>query len=373
MKSFLLACCIVFCLLPKTGAAQNVFYGERDLQSSEAAIYFDKDGFPYPDYRISNESLAKAYGSLFTWFQYNSDAFIAICSDYGLFPETIDQASICALRDSIIARWAMRINERSKHHPAVAFYIHGFRKQFVATNGDVSSTAEFALLKDNLATYGKPKAYEVEVYWDGLYDCCFSTNRKKNKQLFGLYETACAQAQRVGLGLRRVLSAIETPQLQIVAHSLGAGVAASALFNREKQASVVPTPGQQDVAICLIAPAIAGETFENYCDRSTNTRFIKRDNYRLLVVYNEEDFVLLKKDPKTGLLGPGAKKYGNTSLGCNYKNEAVRLRAYFGDHYPGSHISLLNKTSVGKCHSLRCYTQGEQLSEVSDFLWSPVP
>jgi hypothetical protein len=365
-----LFCCLLF---TQTAEAQNVFYGERDPDSPAMAIHFDKNGFPYPDYRISNESMTKAYGSLFTWFQYNNEAFIEICADYNYFPEAIDETSIFTLRDSIIARWAIRINAQSKAYPAVAFYIHGFRKQFVSANGDVTSVAEFALLKENLATYGKPKAFEVEVYWDGLYGCCFSANRKKNKELFGLYETACLYAQRVGPELRRVLSSVKTQQLQIVAHSLGACVAASALFNTDERSSAIPTPSQPVVSVCLLAPAIEGALFERYYDRSSGIDYTTRDNYRLLVVYNEEDFVLLKKDPKTGLFGPGTKKYGNTSLGCNYKGEAVELEAYFRKHYPHSQIGLVNKTSIGKCHSLRCYTQGTQLKEVSDFLWTPAP
>lgn len=374
MKLFVAIAFLLCFLLPNAGTAQNVYFGERDLAASETAIHFDKNGFPYPDYRISDSSLTNAYGSLFTWFQYNGEAFIEICADYNYFPETIDQASIFTLRDSIIARWTKRINTQSAGYPAVAFYVHGFRKQFRTTNGDVTSVAEFAMLKENLATYGKPAAFEVEVYWDGLYDCCFSANRKKNKQLFELYETACSHAQRVGSGLRPVLSAIETPQLQLVAHSLGACVVTAALFNKGTRISLTDTPSQQDVAICLIAPAIDGhETFEHYYDRISGIDYRKHDNYRLLVVYNEDDFVLLKKDPKTGLFGPGTKKYGETSLGCNYRGEAQELQTYFREHYPQSSITLVDKTAIGKCHSLRCYTNGTHLQEVSDFLWQPAP
>jgi hypothetical protein len=88
-----------------------------------------------------------------------------------------------------------------------------------------------------------------------------------------------------------------------------------------------------------------------------------------MIVYNEDDFVLKKKDPKTGVFGPGANGYGKTGLGCNHHNQAKKLRAYFEKNFPKSQISLLDKTSLGKCHSLRCYTQGKELEKVSNFLW----
>lgn len=52
------------CLMSTSVSAQHVFYGERTGDAS--ALFFDKDGFPYPDYFISDSSMAAAYGSLFT-------------------------------------------------------------------------------------------------------------------------------------------------------------------------------------------------------------------------------------------------------------------------------------------------------------------
>jgi hypothetical protein len=362
--------CAFLLLLPLNTLAQHVFFGERDRTDSTMAIHFDQDGFPYPDRRIPDSSMINAYGSLFTWFQQHNEEFIATCAGYNYFPERIDQATIFQLRDSIIGRWIATINERSTGYPAVAFYVHGFRKSFVQSGHDVTSVADFKLLEENLATYGKPKAFEVEVYWDGMYDCCFSMHHKKNRALFQLFETANRNALHVGLGLRRVLTGISTRHLQVIAHSLGARVVTVALFNQNEASKIIPTPTQPEISVCLIAPAIDGhETFQSYYDRTTPADYRTSDNYRLLVVYNESDFVLRKKDPKTGWFGPGTMRYGETSLGCNRRKEAVHLQAYFAKQYPHSVIRLVDHSDLGKSHSLRYYAQGTNLQAVSDFIW----
>jgi len=353
---------------PTAVSAQNVFYGERVPDDSKLALFFDKDGFPYPDYAISDSSMTRAYGSLFTWFMQHNEAFIELSAQHELFPERIDKEAIFRLRDSITAGNIRRINERSSDFPAVAFYVHGFRKQFIARQSGVTSVEEFRLLEANLKTYGKPQALEIEVYWDGTYDCCFSMNHKRNKALFELYETAAGYARAVGLGLRPVIAGVKSDQIQVISHSLGARVVTSALFGQEVEASAVPA--QKTVSICLLAPAIDGhETFLSWNERGVSFQPGEKDNYRLLIVYNENDFVLRKKDPKTGLFGPGTHRYGETSLGCNYRKEAVKLKAYFEKHYPGSEMVLVDKSALGKAHSFRVYSEGSNLEEVSDFLW----
>lgn len=109
---------------------------------------------------------------------------MVICADYQIFPERIDRETIFTLRDSISTKRVRAINERSRNFPAVAFYVHGFRKSYISRNGDVTSAEEFRLLKANLATYGKPQALEIEVYWDGMYDCCFSATANGTGSFF---------------------------------------------------------------------------------------------------------------------------------------------------------------------------------------------
>lgn len=369
----LLRYCLLFVLIQLSHPlrAQHVFFGERNLDSSAMAIHFDKDGLPYPHCFIADSALQNSLGSLFTWYQRHGDAFISICADYNYFPEAINKQTIDQLSDSIIGRWMERINRESAKFPAVAYYVHGFRKLFTSTESGVTSVAEFQLFKDNMKTYSHPDAYEVEVYWDGTYDCCFSTNRKKNKQLFELFEEAQENAGKVAISLRKVLYLTRMTQLQVVGHSLGAQVIAYALFDPQGTSNIVPTPNQPEhkLAICLIAPAIDAKVFHDYYNRTTPVNVNEPDNYRLMILYNEADFVLKKKDPKTGVFGPGANSYGRTGLGCNHRGQAEKLQAYFKKNFPKSQLVLKDKTALGKCHSWRCYSQGKELEEVSAFLW----
>ncbi len=367
MRLFFAVC---FLLVSVSANAQNVFYGERTTDSTRIALYFDRTGFPYPDLYIPDSTMKKAGGSLFAWFMQNPEAFITLSAKYQLFPEKIDSETIYRLRDSITAEQIRQINKQLENgYEAIAYYIHGFRKSYLQQNGDVTSREEFGLLKTNLASY--PRAsdpLEIEVYWDGMYDCCFSTRRAKNKELFLLFEQAGINAHAVGKGLRPFLNGTKTNRLQIVAHSLGAVVATAALFNFDESNS--PTPAQRDVRLCLIAPAMSSNLlFDHYGNHNGFTvesqPFV--ENYRIMVVYNEKDFVLRKKDPKVGWFGPGTESYGNTSLGCNHRNAAVKLQQYFKEK--GVNLRLVDKTSLGKAHSLRYYAKGNELKEVSVFLW----
>lgn len=363
----LLACFLLMCVQAN---AQHVFYGERTIDSTRTALYFDKDGFPYPDLYIPDSTMTKAGGSLFAWFMQNPEAFITLSAKYQLFPEKIDSETIYRLRDSITAGQLRSINKQLENgYEAVAYYIHGFRKSYLQQNGDVTSGEEFRLLETNLASYpGVSIPLQIEVYWDGMYDCCFSTKRKKNKELFGLFEQAGVHARAVGRGLRPFLNGTQTHRLQIVAHSLGSVVATTALFNLDSTGG--RTPAQQDVRLCLIAPAMDADLlYDNYWnhDKLLLRSLTAVDTYRVLIVYNEKDFVLRKKDPKIGWFGPGTKRYGNTSLGCNHRKAAVKLQKSLKEK--DVNLRLVDKTSLGKVHSLRYYAKEQNLKEVSDFLW----
>ena len=92
----------------------------------------------------------------------------------------------------------------------------------------------------------------------------------------------------------------------------------------------------------------------------------KEDLDRITELIESDD----ELDNKIGVFGPGVKKYGATGLGCNYHNELLKLAAYFQTNYPTISFQLNNKTTIGKCHSLRCYTQAAALNEVALFLQS---
>lgn len=366
LRSVLFISGLLFCSALR---AQHVYYGEHALSDSTLSIYLDKEGFPYPDFYIADSSMEEAGGSLLRWMFMHASSFKTICGQYNYFPDRTDSISICTLRDSIFSNIARRIIAHGAAFPAIAFYIHGFRKSFHPVNSDVPSTAEFELLRRELQRYGGMQPLEVCVYWDGMYDCCFSLNRKRNAALFDLFTVAAGQARRTGYELRRLFSLLpEEKPVQVIAHSLGAQVTAHLLFNTQPQPSeTLPTPTQR-LSVCLIAPAAGAALFHHYGNRTPINATDATDRYRLLIVYNEQDFVLLKKDPKTGLFGPGVHRYGETGLGCNYRHSAEQLRDYFSQHFPHSEIQLLDKSILGKCHSLRCYAQDNRLTEVHGFL-----
>jgi alpha-beta hydrolase superfamily lysophospholipase len=179
-------------------------------------------------------------------------------------------------------------------------------------------------------------------------------NSKKNKEIFQLFEQATKHAALVGNQLHRLIEKTSVASVTLIGHSLGAKVAVQ--FTPDVAVS-------KKYCVCLIAPALSAEEIKQLYQTLPEKAAI---NWH--IVYNENDFVLKKKDNKIGVFGPGVKKYGATGLGCNYHNELLNLAAYIATNYPTVSIYLDNKTSIGKCHSLRCYTQANALAEVANFI-----
>ena len=170
-----------------------------------------------------------------------------------------------------------------------------------------------------------------------------------------------------GKALKKIVSGINSETITFVTHSLGAKVAVFALFNVDND--LLPTLSNSRINICLIAPAISAEViFDNYYKRNSKVDFKSKDNYKISIVYNEQDFVLLKKDPIVGWFGPGPFEYGNTTLGCNYNNVAKALKTKFLLKLQNSPIELFNFAFVGKCHYVSCYCIDDSLEEVFRYL-----
>jgi hypothetical protein len=360
---FLLLRELVFTQVP----VKNVLYGERSLNSL-VRIYFDKNGDVYPDYYIADSALEQSNSSLSSWYKKYPSAFKQIAQQYNCTFEVYSDTNAKMLNDCILANLAEQINSNKASSAAVTFMIHGFRKPFKDTLNEYTSRDDFETLEATMSTFGLP-GLSVEVYWDAMYGSGFGLRPRKNKVLFHLFETSQENAINVGRQLRKLLLNIPSDTINVVSHSLGAKVAAEALFNPFRE-SIALTPSNKCVNICLIAPAIAGiETFQNYYNRRSQVDFKTKDNYRLGIIYNENDFVLKKKDNWLGWFGPGAKKYGNTSLGCNCDHAATNLENYFRDNYPNSTIRLFDLSSVGKCHYFgQCYAHGKNLQAMVNFM-----
>ena len=350
-----------------TFAQTNVLYGERNMARKQLALYYDREGTIYPDYFIANSALEKSGSSLKSWYCDNPEQFLAIAMMYGCNFNQCSASSIKILGDSIAAANSRAINSLKSKFSAVTFLIHGFRKPFVTANGDYTSVRDFAIMEKNISDLDKGNNLYVEVYWDAQYGCCFTANLKRNEELFELFDQAQVTATLVGNNFRTILSNINFDTLNLYSHSLGARVVAQSLFNTV--ACATPTPSNKRVNICMVAPAIAGiETFKDYYRRNSNFDFQVHDNYRLVVIYNDNDFVLLKRDNKLGLFGPGPYGHGNTSLGCNYHHTATKLEAFFLSDYKKSAMRTFDLSSVGKCHHVRCYFTGNNIMSAIRYL-----
>lgn len=348
---FIVGIALTFLTLTKS-LGQHVLFGERNRKLHENNLFFDKEGFLYPERFISDSSLTKANSSLRLWYHENTVVTDSLLNNFGIAKQlkTTEHQLIAQLNDSLISEKARFL---SKNHPSLTFVIHGFRKNFNETGIDVSSVTEFQMFKEAIRRY-KSDFEPVAVYWDGLYDCCFSLNSKKNKEIFQLFEQATKHASLVGKQLHRLIEKTSVATVTLIGHSLGAKVAVQ--FTPDVALS-------KKYRVCLIAPALSAEAVKQLYLTLPEKAVI---NWH--IVYNENDFVLKKKDNKIGVFGPGVSKYGATGLGCNYHNELLRLAIYLQTNYPAVSIHLDNKTNIGKCHSLRCYTQANALVEVANFI-----
>lgn len=346
------------CLLLQSAYAQHVLYGEHEANSSQLQIYFDREGSAYPDYFIPDTALQYAGSSLKNWYQSHPDQFAEICARYGLpvLPDFTRQTA--ALQDKITAQLNERLLQLKDSFASVSFIIHGFRKSFKKHAPDFTSKEDFSDFEQAYLNQCKQKTLFVEVYWDGFYDCCVSSNVRKNKEIFKLFEQAQLHAIQAGNSMRKLLYDCPFTRINLIGHSLGAVVAVQSCFNYT-EATEIP-PAHKNIHLCLIAPAMAGtRSFESYYARNQKDTFTN-DLYRLAIAYNHGDFVLRKRKRVAFIpLGPGPYKYGNTTLGCNHRNEALKLKKYFARHFPKSSIQLIDISDAGACHNLRksCYCQ----------------
>lgn len=328
---------------------KSVLYGEKDLilksQDGVERIFLDKNGDYYPDFFISDTELKQSDSELFKWSKANVEKFIEIGKVYNLYFVSFSDENYQMLQSKIIETRIESISDKSLNFQSVSVLIHGFRKPFKTRDRSIDSWSyddnNFVgeIIKSKLAN-----TFIIEIYWDGAYDCCFTRKMKNNKVIFELFEKYATQnAISTGYSLRQIISKLQTDKLNIISHSTGAIVSSTLLFNAyrnevKSEFKDFNTPDQKLVNHCLMAPAIPSKPYEEYYDRNTDRKYREKDNYTLTVIYNEKDFVLLKKDPEMLVFGPGPMKYGVTTLGCNHKKEIKKLENIFDSKYPVSKI-----------------------------------
>lgn len=327
-------------------------------------IFMDMNGDYYPENIISSKELEKDGNyQLSIWAEKFPGKFREIAESYNLQETNYSETNFRILQDSIISRISFTINKHTKQHQT--WIIHGFRKKLHKPEGEFDHTS----LDDNIKVRANidnflEKSQEnmvVEVYWDGRYDINYSGLKSKiNLGKIFKYE-AIPNARRCGYSLRSVFTKINAKKINIISHSTGTHVVTSLIFNKEGN-ETTSTP-HQDLTVLLVASASSGiDLFEDYYNRNTTVDYKSKDNYSLINYYNKKDHVLRK--------GGFPKKYGNTTLGCNFRGESKKLKNYFNQKFPNSsytHQPTYNKSDGN--HYFWMYTNAPEFTKVLSMLF----
>lgn len=360
--------------IPNDGEVKNVLYGERhaifetSTNTNTTRWFFDKMGHLYPQESIPNIELSKNKASIKEYYKNNPTAFCLIAANNKLNFNHYSDPNFDQLQDKLRFNLLQQVNAKLVDFSSPYILIHGFRKPITSQNGTTSAFLDNLIIKSAIEQNQKNN-YFIEIYWDGMYDFFEAHKRNQHLESFQLFENeARTNAIYAGYGLRQMVAQLEVSKMTILSHSLGARVALSCLLNTydedvSNNAQSTPTPSQDTISICLIAPAISNNPFEEYYDRNTDLKFSKKDNYKLHILYNEDDIVLKKK---ISFIGPGAKKFGDTSLGCNHEQAIEKLKTTFEHKYPASEL-LAIKIPIGHSHLAEHYVLSEQFRSFLNF------
>ncbi len=359
-----LAC--ITCLITSAVFAQdNVLYGERSSDMNSDAVFLDQEGSIYPEYFISNESLFQSKACLHVWYNDHPNEFLDIAKKHNCPVQVVNQISVQQLEDTLLAQTIRKIESLKTATNTLNVLVHGYRKPFVANEHDVTSIDAFANLEDKLNSGLGVVHPTLKIYWDASYDCCFSMDGEKNREMFEGFERAYHRADTIGVSLKRLLNTINYAQINFVGHSLAAKVLQSCLY--DLKGNGIPCLSQARVNVCLIAPATTGiESWVHFKRR--NYTIPAQDNVRIWLLYNEKDFALKKKDNHFELFGPGAEAYGPTTLGCNHKHTLDKFENYTKEQFVGSTFIFVDGTSLGKIHSQFIYLESPFFEGMIDFL-----
>lgn len=331
--------------------AQHVFFGERNLDSLEwtksPGVCFDKNGWVYPDFFIADSSMRNSNNNLKDFYLSHPAITKQIFRLYDLPKSQVLMGDLTVLNQRIIDENCKRIGQLNKEE--VFFYVHGYRKSFHKIENGISSVEEVQNLRKFL-TEEKYSVPTVAIYWDGMYDCCFSLKKKRNRELFQLFQTAYDQSLDVGNGFTQLLVGVKQKHVTVIAHSLGNRMYLAAISNPKLSNFFT----NHQVTSLLIAPATSVEQLNNCFNEVSKNVLFWNSSWK--IVYNEYDFALRKKDSKLGIFGPGHKKYGETELGCNKGKRLTKFHSRIKKEQKNFDFELIDASSIGKKHSLHYYT-----------------
>lgn len=346
---------------------ESVVYGMRSSVFTEidntSRIFFDKRGDLYPVMDISDEALRDNDNAIQTYFSNNQEAFSEAAKYYGLDVIDYSVVNYKALQNAILERNLNDLHARLTADNELFVLVHGFRKPLKSTPRSSSALEDNQNVKSAISSYRSDKSiHYLEVYWDGTF-ISIPNNLGSLIRMGKLFKkSAIPYSNQAGLGLRLFVSKIKFQKIHIIAHSLGAQVVNNCLFNANVDSSI-PTPAQDQINVCLVAPAIARKPFRSFYERSIAKNYQSEDNYHYAIIYNERDIVIAKSNPNGKRKFRFTRFYGNTKLGCNCAKEAVKVAKLFGRKYPGSKVELLDASAVGGDHRWKSYATSNSFRE----------
>lgn len=342
------------------GSLYNDFGSLKQRQQAESPgapirIYFDRNGFLYPDFHIDS-TLFKRYGSVLnTVYQNNSVLFLNVCKAEGMLYQSskTTRENIEILRQHQDQKYSNAIDKASAGKTLV-FLIHGYN------NTAEKAAKSFNSLRAAVSKLKPQSRFQfVEVYWDGLHNGGKIGNTAK------IWDNAQYSAARAGLGLRRILNSISSKHSFVITHSQGAAVITEALFNvrrfsnrfydkdslgiaimRMRNSPLYNSPSSR-FTVGMLAPAIPGKNvFEHYYMRTVEGKnmYQPSEPYNFINGFNKYDFAVTKL-----LFSSYA---GSTTLACREK-EHIKVQEFFkGD------LSLYDRVVFSKSHGHRQTSHG---------------
>lgn len=336
----------------------------KTLDGDVFRIFMDMNGDYYPENIISNEELRDEGNSqLRVWAKEFPTQFTEIAEAYKLLETDYSTENYQILQDSIRSSILKILNREGRSEQT--WILHGYRKDIQSQKVDNgTSVSDNRIGRRRIQGFYKNSSHLfIEVYWDGKYIASKGIIRliKMGK----IYKNhAIPNAHECGNSLRKIFAKIACQKINLLSHSTSTYIVSGLLFN-VKSNQDLPTPDQNDIRIALTASASPGKKlFKKYYERNTSYDYQIRDNYSLYNFMNKRDFVLSKSMGKIGF----ARFMGNTTLGCDYKNESKKLKAYFEENFINS--TYLEGEFLGSySHLFGSYVESEGFDGVLKFLY----
>jgi hypothetical protein len=353
-------------------------YSTEKTPTKATSIFLDRNGNYYPINELSSFRKGKNKAMLI-WKYAKKEKF-----NIRKKISKADSTTFNNEQDAIIAEQARNINKLvvDNSYKSVTFILVGFNNDYDA-NGTDSTCSNLKLekqIKFIETNYPKNQTLFVKVFWDGRH----------SKRIFGTlknFSYATATSYMVGYNLRKLISKLESKDINFISHSLGANVVCEAIFNQQskvtdqddfrndliaKQAVDSVFIKDKNIKAALIAPAMPGSnTFVDFFNKKLNKN-LTTANVKFLIGYSEFDKTLSKISRKHF-----AAKFGSTTLGCS----TVELQNVIDTFRTHELISNLDTVSfnnnpiikgVTKTHDISNYLSNkEAYKKVLNFLFSP--